>query len=47
MYVHFNHCAHLYSSEIERLEIYHRNSPQSFSNQFLVIRRGYLTETSQ
>ena len=32
---------------IQRLEIYHRNSPQSFSNQFPVICRGYLRETSQ
>ena len=32
---------------IQRLEIYHRNSSQSFSNQFLVICRCYLRETSQ
>ena len=32
---------------IQRLEILHRNSPQSFSNQFLVICRCYLRETSQ
>ena len=32
---------------IQRLEIYHRNSPRSFSNQFLVICCGYLRETSQ
>ena len=32
---------------IQRLEIYQQNSPQSFYNQFLVICRGYLRETSQ